>query len=143
MLKLNDIDLTSDQAAARYIKDEIVTVCFAKVAGELISLEGPNRFAVGDALITGSTGSRWSVSRNRFDAKYEAVPPAKHGEDGQYRARPVPVLAKRIDEPFRIARSAGGDTLSGNAGDWLLQYAPGDYGIAEAQRFASVYRQLD
>ena len=136
MLELKDIDLTTDPAAASYVKAEVVTVAFARQDGELLSLEGPNRYRVGDALVTGLTGSRWSVSRQRFDLKYEAVPPTRNGEDGRYAAKPIPVLAKRIDEPFAAARSAGGDTLRGNAGDWLLQYAPGDFGIADQSRFA-------
>jgi hypothetical protein len=42
-----------------------------------------------------------------------------------------------------MARSAGGDLLHGNAGDWVLQYAPGDYGVVEQERFALVYRRID
>jgi hypothetical protein len=37
---------------------------------------------------------------------------------------------------------AGGDWLQGQAGDWLLQYAPGDHGVAAKSRFARVYRLL-
>lgn len=142
MLDLTNIDLTADPLAARYVKTEIVTVAFARQEGELASLEGPNRYQVGDALITGSTGSRWSVSRDRFDAKHDAVPPTVAGEDGRYQARPVPVLARQISEPFTVARSAGGDLLHGNAGDWLLQYGPGDFGVAEHRRFTQVYRKI-
>ena len=109
-----------------------------------MSLEGPNRYVAGDALITGSTGDRWVVSRARFDAKYLPADPAvAHGEPGPYRNRPSIVLAKRMDEPFTIARSANGDTLRGTAGDWVMQYAPGDYGVVQAQRFAQVYRDAD
>ena len=54
----------------------------------------------------------------------------------------MPVLAKQMRERFSIARSAGGDVLRGEAGDWLLQYAPGDYGIAEDARFRRVYRTV-
>ena len=142
MLELRNIDLTADPLAARYVKEEIVDVEFARQAGDLISLEGPNRYQVGDALITGSTGSRWSVSRDRFDAKYEALPPTRMGDDGRYAARPVPVLARQINEAFSAERSAGGDRLQGKAGDWLLQYGPGDYGVAEQERFARIYRKL-
>ena len=142
MLELRNLDLACDPLAARYVKTEVVMVTFARQAGELISLEGPNRYAAGDALITGSTGSRWSVSRTRFDAKYVAVAPASEGKDGHYAARPIPVLAKQIAEPFTAARSAGGDVLRGTAGDWLLQYAPGDYGVAEQNRFAQIYRNM-
>ena len=143
MLELRNIDLTADPLAARYVKEEIVGVEFARQAGELISLEGPNRYQVGDALITGSTGSRWSVSRDRFDAKYEALPPTRMGDDGRYAARPVPVLARQINEAFSAERSAGGDRLQGKAGDWLLQYGPGDFGVAGQERFARIYRKLE
>lgn len=139
MLELKNIDLATDPAAARYVKTEIVTVTFAREAGELISLEGPNRYAAGDALVTGSTGSRWSVSRQRFELKYAPVPPAGMGDDGRYQARPIPVFARQIPAAFTAARSVGGDLLHGKAGDWLLQYAPGDFGIAEQARFAQVY----
>ncbi len=142
MLELNGCDLTTDVDAAHYIKTELVTVTFARQAGELTSLEGPNRYAVGDAVVTGSTGSCWSVARQRFDAKYEPVAPTQAGQDGPYAARPVPVLAKQMAEPFTIARCAGGDVLRGNAGDWLLQYGPGDFGLAEQARFARIYTRV-
>jgi hypothetical protein len=139
---LTDIDLRTDAAAATYIKDETVDVVIAGTDGELISREGPNRYCAGDAIITGSTGDRWSVTRDRFDAKYEPLPPVTAGHDGRYRSRPLPVLAKQMDEAFCIARTAGGDVLQGQAGDWLLQYAPGDYGVVENARFIKVYCRL-
>lgn len=137
---LDTVDLRSDADSATYLKNEIVDVEFATAHGELISLEGPNRFAPRDALISGSTGSRWCVSRERFDAKYEAVAPTEFGAPGRYRNKPIPVLAKQLAQPFSIARSSGGDILHGNANDWLLQYAPGDYGVVENARFQQVYR---
>lgn len=140
MLALKNIDLATDAAAAWYVKDEIVAVVFAAHAGELISREGPNRYRAGDALITGSTGDRWSVSRDRFDAKYQPLPPLVAGKDGNYRARPLPVLAKQVAQPFTVARAAGGDLLNGLANDWVLQYAPGDFGLIENARFRQVYR---
>lgn len=143
MLALDSIDLAADPAARPYVKTEEVAVAFAIAEGELISREGPNRYRPGDALITGSAGDRWVVSADRFAAKYEPLPPTRAGTDGRYRAKPVPVLAKRMETAFRAARSAGGDVLSGVAGDWLLQYAPGDFGVAEQARFARVYRPLD
>ena len=142
MLELTDIDLTTDPLAARYAKTETVSVTFAQHAGELQSLEGPNRYQVGDALITGSTGTRWSVSRDRFDAKYAAATPAGTNKDGRYQARPLPVLARQIFEPFTARRSSGGDALRGDAGDWLLQYGPSDFGIARHARFAQVYKKI-
>jgi hypothetical protein len=65
------------------------------------------------------------------------------GQPGRYRNRPRPVLARRMTEAFCCARSAGGDWLQGEAGDWLLQYAPGDHGIATHARFSLVYRPVE
>ena len=143
MLTLENIDLATDVLATFYVKAEEVDVTFAKQAGELISLEGPNRFEIGDALITGATGSCWSVARERFNNKYAPLAPTRFGEDGRYMARPIPVLAKQITEPFTALRSAGGDRLQGNAGDWLLQYGQGDFGVADKHRFIAVYRRMD
>jgi hypothetical protein len=115
---------------------------FAALPGTLESAVGLNRYAAGDALLTGSTGDRWCVSRDRFDAKYLPEAPTLHGHDGRYRNRPAAVLAKRMPVEFSIARSAGGDLLRGAAGDWLVQYAPGDHGVVAEDRFARVYRLL-
>jgi hypothetical protein len=139
MLKLSQPDLASDPDARRVVKDEAVSVEFAAAAGELMSLEGPNRYAPGDAIVTGASGERWVVSRERFDAKYLPEGGIAHGEPGTYRNRPSVVLAKQMDAPFAIARSAHGDMLTGDAGDWVMQYAPGDYGVVKAARFAKVY----
>ncbi|ALE54816.1 PGDYG domain-containing protein [Paraburkholderia sp. RL17-368-BIF-A] len=145
MNHLKNLDLSQDPAARRVVKDETVNVEFAATQGELMSLEGPNRYLPGDALITGSTGDRWVVSRERFDAKYVPADAAlTHGEPGAYRNRPAVVLAKQMHEAFSLARSAnGGDVLRGAAGDWIMQYAPGDYGVVQAARFAKVYRLAD
>ena len=140
MRHFESLSLEHDPEAATYVKAEGVEVRFAALAGVLISREGPNHYGVGDAIVTGSTGERWSVTRDRFSTRYEAVVPLLMGQDGRYRARPIPVLAKQINEPFSVSRRAGGDLLQGNAGDWLLQYAPGDYGLIEDARFQRVYR---
>ncbi|MCJ1888185.1 PGDYG domain-containing protein [Pseudomonas sp. LA21] len=144
MLELTQLDLSTDSAAQRVVKDETVTVEFAVAPGELMSLEGPNRYAPGDAIISSATGERWVVSRERFDPKYLPADAAlTHGEPGAYRNRPTVVLARRMDEAFSLLRSTGGDRLTGAAGDWVMQYAPGDYGVVKAARFAKVYRLAD
>ena len=135
------LDLASDAVAAQYMKDETVDVVFADREGSLQSREGINRYLSGDALITGSTGDRWTVSRDRFDVKYEAVG-ANAEEPHRYRAKPVKVWARQMESPFTIARCAGGDVLAGLADDWVLQYAPGDYGVVENARFQRVYRRV-
>jgi hypothetical protein len=141
-LPLENLDLTGDIHAVWAVKDELVTVEFAVAAGTLESAVGTNRYAIGDALITGMTGDRWCVSRDRFDEKYVAEAPTRSGQPGSYRNRPLPVRARCMDVPFCVRRSAGGDVLYGEVGDWLVQYAPGDHGIVAQNRFISVYRML-
>jgi hypothetical protein len=143
LLELDKPDLRRDPDAQWVLKDERVTVAFAASAGAVQSAVGLNRYAAGDALLTGSTGDRWCVSRDRFDAKYEPQAPTVPGQAGGYRNRPLSVLAKRMSVAFSVSRSAGGDVLRGNAGDWLVQYAPGDHGIVAKERFERVYRVLE
>lgn len=139
---LSNINLAVDDAAVTVVKEEIVAVVFATADGELVSREGPNRYQKGDALITAANGDRWSVSRSRFDAKYLPVFPCNAGTNGKYQARRMVVLAKQMPEAFLIARSNGGDVLQGLANDWLMQYAPGDFGVVENTRFQRVYRRV-
>jgi uncharacterized protein (DUF2237 family) len=139
-LRLESPDLAADSGACWVMKDEIVAVDFAAAPGMLESAVGLNCYAAGDALVTGSTGDRWCVSRDRFDAKYQPEAPTSPGKPGRYRNHPIPVLAKRMTAAFTVERSDGGDLLRGTAGDWLVQYAPGDHGIVAAARFDSVYR---
>ena len=142
MLELRAVDLRADAAAARFIKHESVGVEFAASDGVLQSRVGPNHYQAGDALVSGMDGDRWCVSRDRFDLKYEPLAGVVHGQAGRYQNKPAPVLARQMAEPFRCQRTAGGDWLEGRAGDWLLQYAPGDHGVAAQARFAQVYRPL-
>lgn len=143
MLELRRVDLRADPAAHSYQKQETVSVEFAAQPGSLSSSVGANTYQSGDALVTGADGDRWCVTRDRFDAGYLPLPPTVAGAPGRYRNRPRPVLAKRMSDAFRCERRAGGDWLQGNAGDWLLQYAPGDHGIATHARFTLVYRPLE
>jgi hypothetical protein len=133
-------DLSQDPAAGRYVKEEVVMVQFADHAGSLESAVGINHYRIGDALIQGSTGDRWCVSRDRFDAKYVPCADGVAGEPGRYRNLPTPVYAKQMTEAFTIARAAGGDRLIGDAGDWVLEYSPGDFGLVDRLRFERVYR---
>jgi PGDYG protein len=137
-----EIDLSADGSASRYAKHEFVDVVFAAENGFLQSREGVNHYAKGDALIAGSTGDCWSVTRDRFGARYAAVAPTRAGENGRYVSIPIPVWAVQIAENFSVARCRGGDVIQGNAGDWLLQFAPADHGVVAAMKFAKVYRRI-
>ena len=116
-MNLGQPDLRLDRDAAPFVKSELVQVVFASGPGTI-------------------------VSRDRFDARYEAVPPGSDGIAGAFRSKALAVLAKQIHEDFKVRRSATGDLLHGRSGDWLLQYAPGDWGVVEELKFRQVYRPL-
>jgi PGDYG protein len=133
-------DLRTDPAARSVRKRPIpVVVEIATTPGELQTLEGPVRFRAEDALITGVQGERWPVARERFDATYEAVPPTVPGASGLYLKRPVTVLARQMDKAFAVRVGYAADPLQGQPGDWLLQYAPGEYGVVSAAVFGQTY----
>ena len=142
MLRLSDVDLALDPLAGRYVKREVVDVAFAAGPGVIESRVGPNHYATGDALIVGCDGDRWSVSRALFDRKYVAESGTTPGLAGRYRNVPAAVRARQYAQAFSVTR-ASGDVLHGKAGDWLLQYGKGDHGIADAGRFARVYRAVE
>jgi hypothetical protein len=142
MRDLGALSLSIDPLAARFVKDEIVLAEFATAEGVIQSSVGLNHYRIGDALVTGANGDRWCVSRDRFDVKYRPCEGVRAGDDGRYRNVPTPVWAKQMSEAFSIERTAGGDRLIGRPGDWVLEYAPGDYGIVDQARFALVYRPL-
>ena len=142
VLRLSDIDLSCDPLAGRFVKSEVVEVSFATEPGVLVSRVGPNHYAAGDALIVGCDGDRWSVKRAVFDAKYRPEPGTIAGQAGSYRNVPSPVHARQYAQAFAVTRTSG-DVLHGRPGDWLLQYGKGDHGIADAGRFARVYRAIE
>jgi hypothetical protein len=141
---MSGVDLRADPAARRARKSPVqVAVEFAATDGTLKTREGPVQYRQGDALLTGIEGERWPVIRETFEASYEPVPPLRPGKPGHYRKHPQVVWAKPMREPFAVTRDQGRGVLNGEAGDWLVQYAPGDQGVVGAALFAQTYELLD
>ncbi|MGO8055826.1 PGDYG domain-containing protein, partial [Rhizobium leguminosarum] len=51
--------------------------------------------------------------------------------------KPIPITAKKINEPFTVDTSEG--TMSGKAGDWLMQGINGEMYICPATIFEMSY----
>jgi hypothetical protein len=137
----SSVDLRRDPAAivARR-RPTIVEVRFPATAGSIATAEGEVRYSAHAAIVTGTAGERWPVERATFDASYEPVAPTRMGDDGTYRRKSLAVLARRYGEPFELVLSKDRGTLRGDAGDWLVQHAPGSLGIVAAQAFTLTYR---
>ena len=123
---------------ARKLAREI-DVHFAEEGCIVHTAEGAVRAKPGDAILTGTSGEHWRVSRSHFADKYTPVPPTVEGESGRYRAKPYQVLALRMNEAFRVILSDGVSELEGRAGDWLLDYGDGSLGIVSPLVFGNTY----
>lgn len=118
-----------------------VSVRFAVTPGTVETLEGTVRHAAGDAIVTGVAGENWPVPRARFLAGYDPVSPTAAGEDGRYARRPRAVLALRLAEACDVILPEGRGRLQGRAGDFLVQYAPGDWAIVAGGVFERTYER--
>ena len=136
-------DLSSDPGAFKARKRPLaLAVVFARDAGLLITREGPVRYEAGDALLTGTIGERWAVSRARFKETHEPLPGVTFGEDGYYRKAPLAVWAWQVDHPLAVPLSADRGILHAKRGDFIVQYAPGDWAVVGEAIFAETYERL-
>jgi hypothetical protein len=141
---MSTTDLRGDAAAYRARKRPLaLRVTFADADGELETREGLVTYRRDDALLTGTAGEQWPVPRKRFDETYEPIAPLRAGKPGAYRKRPGIVWAKHMREAFTIELSDRRGTLRGDAGDWLVQYAPGDLSVVDDDVFERSYELLD
>ncbi|HEY5101465.1 MAG TPA: PGDYG domain-containing protein [Steroidobacteraceae bacterium] len=128
--------------AARKLERE-VQVRFAATPCTVQTPEGLVQAKPGDAILTGAAGETWRVSQARFAHKYRPIPPTLKGEAGRYLSLPNRILALRMQEPFEVLLVDGVSRLSGQTGDWLVDYGDGSLGIVSAAIFATTYETLD
>ncbi len=112
---------------------------FAAQAGNLQTLEGLVSYEIGDALVTGIQAERWPVPRAYFETAYEPAGKGRFGQNGQFRRRPERVLAVKLRVPTQVKLSEQRGTLSGKAGDWLIERASGERSIVAGGIFALTY----
>src|SRR5258706_8365513 len=97
---------------ARKLEREI-DVRFTPIACTVQTSEGVVHARPGDAIITGTAGEHWRVSRARFADKYRPVPPTVAGEAGRYVSLPNRIMAGPVEEPIervlahRVSRPGG------------------------------------
>lgn len=139
-MKTEAPDLRGDPAAIAAEKKPLpLSVRFAEKPGVCETQEGPVRYREGDAILTGPEGEQWPVRRERFDASYRPVPPTVSGGNGAYVKKPITVLARKLERPMAVAVGWQDDPIVGHAGDWVVQYGPGEYGIVSASIFDKTY----
>lgn len=127
---------------ARKLEREI-DVRFTPVACTVQTSEGLVHAAPGDAIITGTAGEHWRVSRARFADKYRPVPPTVAGGPGRYISQPNRIMGVPMEEPFEVLLADGVSRLSGLAGEWLVDYGDGSLGIVSPEIFATTYEIIE
>jgi hypothetical protein len=135
------ISVDPRHVAARKLEREI-EARFTPVQCSVQTSEGLVHAKPGDAILTGTAGEHWRVSRERFSEKYRAVPPTLAGEAGRYVSLPNRILAVPMVEPFEVILADGVSRLNGRAGDWLVDYGDGSLGIVSRSIFATTYEIL-
>jgi hypothetical protein len=123
---------------ARKLERE-VDVRFTPVECTVQTFEGVVHAAPGDAIITGTAGEHWRVSRARFADKYRPVPPTVNGEAGRYVSLRNRILAVPMSEAFEVVLADGISRLRGVPGEWLVDYGDGSLGIVSEAVFGSTY----
>lgn len=119
--------------------ERTVQVRFASEPDTIRTREGVVITRPGDAIITGTAGEHWRVSRKRFPDKYRPVTPTVAGQPGLYASLPYRVLAVQMSEPFEVILADGQSRLSGRSGDWLVDYGDGSLGVVAAAIFDTTY----
>lgn len=105
--------------------------------------EGVVYARAGDAILTGIAGEHWRVSRAHFAARYRPVPPTLAGEDGRYVSLPNHIMCVCMSEPFEVLLADGLSRLHGGAGDWLVDYGDGSFGVVSPAIFAVTYEIIE
>jgi hypothetical protein len=126
------------RVVARKLEREI-DVRFTSVECTVETPEGVVHARPGDAIVTGTAGEHWRVSRARFADKYRPVPPTVAGEPGRYVSLPNRILAVPMSESFEVLLADGVSRLHGRSGEWLVDYGDGSLGIVSEDVFASTY----
>jgi hypothetical protein len=122
--------------------ERAVHVRFAHVACEVYTREGIAKAKPGDAIITGTGGEQWRVSRARFAEKYRPRPPLVVGVAGEYLSLRYQILAIPMSITFLVVLADGESRLMGQPGDWLVDYGDGSLGVVSPVVFATTYEIL-
>lgn len=107
------------------------------------TLEGGVVAKAGDAIVTGFAGEQWPVAREHFASKYRPIAPCENGAAGMYLSLPIEVIALPMRSAFVVELRDGHSRLSGNAGDWLVDYGDGSLGIVASSLFDATYEATE
>ena len=128
-------DLSQDPGAFETAKKPIPLEFRVAEEDETIQTkEGPVEASAGAAIMTGTEGEQWPIPAEKFAETYDVLEPGKAAK------KDIPVFAKEMPEPFQVKVSWSDALLQGEAGDYLVQYGVGDYGVVGREIFRKTYK---
>ena len=138
---LSSDTLLQHEPSAKVVKKKPteVSVQLATSAGKLKTLEGWVSYEQGAAILTGESGDTWPVEIHQFELTYEPIGNTKQGENGSYCKKPLLVYALELSEKTSVEVGYANDPITGNIGDWLVQYGPKNFGIVAKIIFEKTY----
>ena len=131
-------------SSCQFVKRAIpVAVEFAELPGLLETLEGPVLYTVGDALLTGVQGERWTVQRAKFESSYVPASNTKTPENGLYFKRFLPVIAYQVEKQTIIPMQGRNEKLLAKPRDWVVIAPDGNQWVVAQDIFTSTYIPID
>lgn len=130
-------DLSQHPRAFRCFKQPVpVKYSFATKKMTIETLEGPVVCSKGDVIMTGVAGERWPIPRDKFNATYDIV------DESTATKKYIEVSAVKLIEEARVRVPWSKDLLTGNIGDYVVQYGVDSYGVVNNQVFEQTYAIL-
>lgn len=117
-----------------------VTLTFVFAADDQVveTLEGPVTCKAGDAIVSGTKHDSWPIPRERFEQTYDFDP-----STGRCSKKMAWVEAEELTETTTVKLGWSDDSLTGQAGDFLVTYSDNDQGIVERDIFFETYVVVD
>jgi hypothetical protein len=128
------------RATSRAVRRQVE---FARRPGVVETCEGQVRYRAGDGIVTGVEGDRWPVGRSYLERFYVPVDGGAMGADGHYEKKPRTVLALQLSQRGRVDMPGAIGILTGEAGDWIVDYGDGDLAVVSGARFEVSYDLAD
>lgn len=101
------------------------------------TLENKVSCVAGDVIMTGTEGERWPIKKEVFESTYDVL------SEGLASKKKIIVFALQIHEVFQAKLAWAPDFLTGQPGDYLVQYGENDFGIVNQEIFLKTYQRYE
>ena len=119
-------------------KPILLSFRFAEFDEEIQTLEGLVTARAGDAVLTGTKGENWPITREKFEVSYDF-----DKTQGTCAKKPVVVSVQEMSESFQVTVGWSNQPIRGSAGDFKVTYGPDDFGVVAREIFLDTYSVVE